>query len=192
LSRLKGLLDRVAEKRTQRFERSSIGGRPADNWTLDEDVNICEFNDIVRSSKIRISRKIAKQVTPQQTDVALGAFEQEIEDSRFILKIVDDDDPAVLLYTEETWRRAADFVRRLALHAHAQDFDQIVPPKIRPASDGSIDLFWQKGDRTLLVNFSPISIDFADYFGQSDGSEIAGRFKYYDDTPEIICWLGRL
>lgn len=93
MSRLKSLLDRVAERRPETFERSFIGGRDTDTWTLNENINISDFNNIARLCEVRIRRTKEKSVTPRQTDLALSAFEQEIEKSKFILDLRDDDDP---------------------------------------------------------------------------------------------------
>jgi hypothetical protein len=191
VSRLSQLVEGVAAKND--LLQSHLNLRKIDDgWKVFEEQNISSFSEAVGKFKKRSKYRGHHSSNPSEADSALALFEDEISTSKFILDLEDDDDPAVRPYSDVTLRRAVDFVRRLALHAHSDGFRNIEAPKIRPASSGSIDLFWEKRDATLLINYSPLEPSYAYYFGQSDGNEISGRFKCHDDAPELICWLERL
>jgi hypothetical protein len=61
-------------------------------------------------------------------------------------------------------------------------------PRIGPADNGSLDLFWEKPDRTLLINFSSKEPD-ATFYGKKEKSEISGRFDPSETRPELAVWL---
>jgi len=59
---------------------------------------------------------------------------------------------------------------------------------IGPADHGSIDLYWEKADRTLLINF-PAMESVANYYGKKPKSEISGRFDPSEARAELALWL---
>jgi hypothetical protein len=127
--------------------------------------------------------------TQSPADVAWQAIEEEIEAARFILKIeADPDTEDFIPYTEETFGRATEFLKRLVIPALAAGMTDIGSPRIGPADNGSIDLFWEKPDRTLLINFSSREPD-ATFYGKKEKSEISGRFDPSEARPELAVWL---
>jgi len=105
-----------------------------------------------------------------------NAMEEEIKAARFVLDIENDcDDEDFVSYSEQTLSRATGFLRRLMIHAHASGTVGVGVPQIGPADHGSIDLFWEKCDRTLLINFLP-GENSANFYGKKPKSEISGRF----------------
>jgi hypothetical protein len=78
-------------------------------------------------------------------------IESAIERSLRITKLADDwDGEGSVGYARATWERATRFLQEVASwHYYVQ------VPVISPAEDGTIDLYWQLPDRSLLVNFAP-------------------------------------
>jgi hypothetical protein len=116
-------------------------------------------------------------------------LDDEINAADFILKIEDDSGVEDFVpYTRHTLARATGFLRRLMIHAHTANVIGTGVPRIGPAENGSVDLFWEKNDRTLLINF-PAGQGFANYYGKKPKSEISGRFDPSESRPELVFWL---
>jgi hypothetical protein len=116
-------------------------------------------------------------------------IENEITASEFILHIGNElGDPDFRPYERATWRRACNFLRRLAIHAHSCGFAGIGTPEIVPASKGSIDLLWRTPDKRLLINF-PAGSERPSYYGTKKTNEISGRFDPDESRPDLIFWL---
>jgi hypothetical protein len=126
---------------------------------------------------------------PSQSELEWRAMEDEIDAADFILKIKGD--PGIedfVPYSRDTLLRATEFLCRLMIHAHTANVIGTGVPRIGPADDGSVDLFWEKSDRTLLVNF-PARQGFANYYGKKPKSEISGKFDPSESRPELVFWL---
>jgi len=116
-------------------------------------------------------------------------MEEEIKAAVYILNIQDDEDSdEFVAYTQTTLSRAIEFLRRQMIHAHSANVVGMGIPRICPADRGSIDLYWEKTDRTLLINFPPDD-DSASYYGRKPKSEISGRFDPSDPRAELVFWL---
>jgi hypothetical protein len=116
-------------------------------------------------------------------------MEDEINSANYIIEIKSDPElDSFVPYTTETLARATNFLRRLMIHAHTANVIGTGVPRIGPAEDGSIDLFWEKGDRTLLVNF-PAGENIGNYYGKKPMSEISGKFDPSESRPELVFWL---
>ena len=119
----------------------------------------------------------------------MRATGEEIDAAQFILRIQDDFDSANFVpYTEEILVRATGFLRRLMIAAHNAGVFGIGVPQIGPAEHGSIDLFWEKRDRTLLMNF-PVSESVANFYGKKSKGEISGRLDLSQAGLELAYWL---
>jgi hypothetical protein len=117
------------------------------------------------------------------------AMEDEIKAADFVLGIEDDSESNDFVpYLQVTLSRATGFLRRLMIHAHSSKVVGIGVPQIGPADSGSIDLFWERGDRTLLINF-PADESSATYYGKKPKSEISGRFDPSEARAELVFWL---
>ena len=116
-------------------------------------------------------------------------MEEEIRAAEFILGIQNDSGLEDFVpYDGETLSRATGFLRRLMIHAHAANLINTGVPRIGPADHGSIDLYWEMGDRTLLINFSA-NENVANYYGRKPKSEISGRFDPSEPRAELVFWL---
>lgn len=116
-------------------------------------------------------------------------MDDEIKAADFVLRIDNElDSDEFAPYAPETLSRATGFLQRLMIHTHAARIVGLGVPQIGPADHGSIDLFWEKSDRTLLINF-PASACIATYYGRKAKSEISGRFDPSEARPELALWL---
>lgn len=126
---------------------------------------------------------------PKPADLEWRAMDEEIKAANYILQIENDtEEDDFVPYSHETLSSATGFLRRQMIHAHAANVVGMGVPQIVPADHGSVDLFWEKHDRTLLVNF-PSSGEVASYYGKKPKSEISGRFDPSEARPELVFWL---
>lgn len=117
------------------------------------------------------------------------AMEDEVKAASFVLHIENEfESEDFVPYSRETLSRATGFIRRLMIHAHAANVVGMGVPQIGPADHGSIDLYWDKTDRTLLINF-PAAEGVANYYGKKPKSEISGRFDPSEARAELALWL---
>lgn len=136
-----------------------------------------------------ISLAVASHRDSSRSEQEWQAMEDEVKSASFVLEIENElasDD--FVRYSQETLSRATGFIRRMLIHAHAANVIGVGVPQIGPADYGSIDLYWQKADRTLLINF-PASQSVANYYGKKPKSEISGRFDPSDARSELALWL---
>ena|ERR1035437_5931168 len=117
------------------------------------------------------------------------AMEEEIEAAKYILQIENNGETDYFVpYSRTTLACATDFLRRQVIHAHSAHVVGMGVPQIGPADGGSVDLFWEKSDRTLLINF-PSSGGLASYYGKKPKSEISGRFDPSESRADLVIWL---
>ena len=130
----------------------------------------------------------ASKISPY--DKLVAASEAVIEASRYILQLANDfDEDDFQGYSEDTWKEATNFLRRLVVHAASSNFFTLIMPALSGASQGSIDLFWEMEDRTLLLNFPSGASSKATFYGQKPGFELSGRIEKDKPVPELIIWL---
>jgi hypothetical protein len=147
-----------------------------------------ENGSITLKDEVRPFKAVAIN-QPSPAEQEWRAMEEEIQAANYIQQIENDaeiDD--FVPYSQETLSFATDFLRRQMIHAHAANMIGMGIPQIGPADHGSVDLFWEKPDRTLLVNF-PHSGEAASYYGKKRTREISGRFDPSDSLPELVIWL---
>jgi hypothetical protein len=155
------------------------------------DVALDEFSKESWATKEREPRgyRVGARDTLRQHDGEMEKVEDEIRSSRFILGLQNDfEEDHFEAYSETTWKRATNFFRRMAIHAISCRFFDVKLPTIGPAARGSIDIFWELSDRTLLINV-PAGDGPATYYGMKLGSEISGRIDPNLARPELILWL---
>lgn len=93
-------------------------------------------------------------------------------------------------YDEATVGRAARFLKGHWVAARRSGLD-IGFPRINPADSGSLDVYWSKDDRDLLVNF-PSADGPATYFGRdAEGNTFAGEIAGNGIRSDLIAWLGQ-
>lgn len=124
-----------------------------------------------------------------QSDQEWRAIDEEIKSANFILNIENDlESDDFVPYSRETLNRATGFLCRLMICAHTAEVFGVGVPRIGPADHGSVDLHWEKSDRTLLINF-PATESIANYYGKKLKSEISGRFDPSEARAELALWL---
>jgi uncharacterized HAD superfamily protein len=128
-------------------------------------------------------------VSSSEENLEWQAMEEEIKSANYILAIGNEEDTDdFVAYSKEILERATTFLRRQMIHAHSARIVGMGVPRIGSADHGSIDLFWEKKDRTLLINF-PRDSNTANYYGKKPKSEISGRFDPSEARVELISWL---
>jgi hypothetical protein len=120
-------------------------------------------------------------------------LDNAITESRKILDIqVAPDDGIEIRYHEETWKRATTLLRWLAQAFWAENASSFLPvPSIGPAEAGSIDLFWELTDLTLLINIPADAAKTATFYGRRlNTSKISGSLGNGDTEPRHLTgWL---
>lgn len=147
----------------------------------------------VKERSIRFSEEYS-QVSPVSkpptlSELELRACEKEITAAEFILRIQDEEGSEDFVpYSRQTLSRATDFLRRYMIHAHTSNLVGAGVPRIGPADHGSIDLYWESGSRTLLINF-PCTEAVANFYGKKQKREISGRFDPSEVPTELVVFL---
>lgn len=121
----------------------------------------------------------------------LAEIEDAIEGSRWILELPDDwDELGSPRYDEETWMRAAHLLRLLAEGAYDIFSHKLPIPRISPADENSIDLFWENPRRNLLINIPWSRKEKGSYYGSSATAEtISGTVDPDRRRLDLIAWL---
>ena len=129
----------------------------------------------------------------EDTSVSNPRIEAAIEASRSILELRDDwDEEGSPGYSNETWDRATQFVRRVAWSFKNACGRWIDAPKITPGPDGSIDVRWKTQKRSLLINFPADGERPADFFGSDRGTDtIKGTLDLSSPNQWLLMWLTR-
>jgi hypothetical protein len=133
---------------------------------------------------------------PNSQKLFVVTISREIEDaiaaSKAILGLeANPTEGIAVAYTEATWERAVKLLRELADLFWQARGDFLPTPSIDPAAEGSIDLFWEFGDLTLLINIPSDPAQGATFFGRRLAtSKIAGVIDRNDVEPRHITgWL---
>lgn len=113
----------------------------------------------------------------------LGLLEREIESSRYLLSLQDDDLEEGVTFSEATWSRATGFVRRFAKALFLSSGKILDPPRILPGPKGSIDIHWESDSYELLINIPPALHQPASFYGDNKGTRtIKGTFDSAEDA----------
>ena len=140
-----------------------------------------------RTEQPRRSLRKLNAATP-----ARSPLDDIIETSRAILKLELDEDVAQTPYTEATWTRAVDFLRRNAKWVSKTLGRTVDLPEILPGPDGSIDLHWEYPDYELLINVSADPNAKASFYGDDRGEmSIKGKFDSNTFNHGLLLWLAR-
>lgn len=142
--------------------------------------------DRSRTEYVQIG-SVPKQPSPSEQE--WSAMEAEIRAADFILGIQNDDELEDFVpYSRDTLSRATNFLQRLMIHAHSANLMNTGVPRIGPAECGSIDLYWETGDRTLLINF-PAHESIANYYGKKPKNETSGKIDPSGPIADLVVWL---
>jgi len=114
-----------------------------------------------------------------------------IKKSRQLLRLQLDwdgeDSPRI---SEETWRRATDFLWNQAKWLLEEHDAVIDTPKIAPGPGGSIDIYWKTDVAELLVNIPVDQNSLLSFYGDTKaGSHISGSMKDSDYKRALWSWL---
>ena len=178
LSRMEKLLESA---RNERHFSESL-------YEVSENPRICVRVPTSGRDVIRPFAAAASSI-PRPDELEWRAMEDEIKAANYILQIENDAEADDFVsYSQETLNTATGFLRRQMIHAHSARVVGMGVPQIGPADHGSIDLFWEKHDRTLLINFPPEG-GAASYYGKKPKSEVSGRFDPSEARAELVFWL---
>lgn len=119
-------------------------------------------------------------------------LETAIAGSREILDLELDPDAGIdTQYTEETWKRSVKLLQQLAESFWGDHGRSLPVPSIAPAVGGSVDLFWESEDQTLLINIPADPAKSATFYGRRrpDG-KISGSLAVDDGKlRHLTGWL---
>ncbi len=122
-----------------------------------------------------------------------SSIEQAIEASRHLMQLEQDwDGEGSPGYTEETWKRATEFIQRYSGSLLVEHGFQIAVPEILPGPGGSIDVHWEKDAFELLVNIPADAGERAEFYGDDYGSiYIKGNLDLSKLNKGLVEWLQR-
>lgn len=125
----------------------------------------------------------------QATAPSLARIVGAIDDARGLTDLpVDWDDEGASPIAEQTFQRAASFLRTTAMQLAVWGIE-LPAPQISPCSDGSIDLFWKDEAFRLLVNVQPGNAA-SDFFGENPrGIQVKGPFVPENHDVSYFRWL---
>ena len=123
----------------------------------------------------------------------LGHLQQAIEDSRTILELELDPDNGDIACSEQTWKRAVEFLRRNAKWVWDTCSRVVDLPEILPGPDGSIDLHWDYPTYEMLINIPADPNAKAGFYGDDRGEmSIKGKFDSNTFNHGLLLWLARV
>jgi hypothetical protein len=141
-----------------------------------------------------LSTKLIPIPTLEKLQVPSSFIELEnvISESKAILSLEVDADAGITeAYIQATWDRATTLLRALAALYWQATGDSLSPPSIAPAASGSIDLFWDWPNLTLLINVPSDASKGITFFGRRfNNSKISGVVGADDIEPRHLAgWL---
>lgn len=114
-----------------------------------------------------------------------------IQASRDILEMGHDyDGEGSSSYSESTWDRATEFLKRSAFALRIHHEKEIQPPRILHGPEGGIDLHWKTNSHELLINIPADPGEPADFYGDSGpDNTIKGKLDTSAQNEWILMWL---
>jgi hypothetical protein len=171
-------------RRTFYADRPNAGSSGAD----------VQFDDAYRRDQFRrieIARPIQEVNAKPSLVQVRSDIETVIQESLRILDLDDDwDKDGASSYEPETLNRAIGFVRAHDVAAARMGY-RLVPPRILPGPDASIDILWRAGAFELLINFPANPASEVTFYGDDKrGSVIRGTLRSIDTPPvSLVPWL---
>ncbi len=112
-----------------------------------------------------------------------------VKNARWILELPDDwDEQGSVSYSEATWQKAAQFILLNAIAMFKENGIKMSEPAISNGPEGSIDILWQEGNRTLLLNVPNGDGSLSFYGSDSNGSEIKGTTGQGEKNKWLMVW----
>jgi hypothetical protein len=129
-----------------------------------------------------------------QNEKTKSSVKELSQSSKWILDLKDNwDNEGSEGYSVETWERAIELLWQISELLEKDSLRDPIPmPKINPANKGSIDLFWDLDDCSVLINIPSREEELATYYGENKKKEtISGKFRtvYGVDVENISRWL---
>ncbi len=121
---------------------------------------------------------------------ALSSLTVAINKSRWILDLLDDwDEAGAPAYELQTWQRAVNFLCLSATTLWG-DTGIVVPvPQIQNGPEGTIDLFWESDEATLLINVPVNPAESAMFYGSNNrGDETRGTIQMTHANSSLLLW----
>ena len=126
------------------------------------------------------------------TPPVFSPLDEAIEASRAILDLEPHEDEGKAAYSEETWARAVEFVRRNAKWLWVDMGFVADLPEILPGPDGSIDLHWDYPTYEMLINIPTDPQAEAGFYGDDRGNiSIKGKFDPNTFNHGLLPWLAK-
>jgi hypothetical protein len=163
---------------------SQGGTASARNLQLSNSIFLTEAEHRGIGNRFRLARR--RQVISSHLAAAIRA-------SRAILDLEDNwDDEGSPGYAEETWNRATKFIRYIARNYWRLNGVWVIPPRILPGPNGSIDIHWKTQKRELLINIPADEEIAVGYFGSGGPNDtIKGKLDIFSQNEWILMWLLR-
>ena len=119
------------------------------------------------------------------------AISAAIQQSKRIIEWEDNwDSEGSPAYSEATWRRATDLLRRSVLSVWQSSGLIVDVPRIAPGPDGSIDIHWRNGNRKLLINIPTDANGYATFYGEKGpDNTVEGNLNTSSDNQWLLMWL---
>lgn len=148
-------------------------------------------NSSARCAKIRpifSSHTAAPVVAALPT--ALSGLTVAIEKSRWMLDLPDNwDEAGASAYELQTWQRAVDFLCLSATTLWGDTGIVVSAPQIQNGPEGTIDLFWESDEATLLINVPVNASEPAMFYGSNRrGDETRGTIQITHANSSLLLW----
>ncbi len=159
------------------------------------DVNESYLNQLLKRLNVPSEQRdllLRKYTEALAVPQAFKELNAAIEESKHrILSLEEDwDAEGGKPYAEETWSRAANFIRKLSEKLWMDAGLKLNVPKIRPGAGGSIDLHWKLRKYELLINVPENSREPADVYGDNyKDLVIKGTFDLHELIGVMAEWL---
>lgn len=108
---------------------------------------------------------------------ALQSLTDIIAQSRNLLDIVPNEDNGQYACSEQTWKRATEFLSKNAQWVWEDIGKVIDAPEILPGPDNSIDLHWEYSDYEFLINIPADPTAMAGFYGDAHDGELSIKGK---------------
>lgn len=129
---------------------------------------------------------------PERIEVSTypGLSDEIDRATRNVLSLDELKDPTNIGYSEETLKRAVQFLTEHLLAIWSR-YGIIVPvPRIGPGPGGSVDLYWKQPSWELLINIPTDSHAPASFYGDNYGKQrIRGNLELRQFNLGIATWL---
>jgi hypothetical protein len=150
------------------------------------------FNRRADSVRLEPQTVESKYAAPDEDRLSLDpSISEAIESSRRILSLEDNwDEEGSIAYRESTWTRATHFIQNVTVNHWRISKSWVIPPRILPGPEGSIDIHWRTPGKELLINVPADEDISAGYYGSGNTKDtIKGKLDTSLPNLWILAWL---